>query len=164
MAWTKNHIEKLARDGRIRGFVDKGVKKKETQEQRLKFPPKKGKALEWLEWNLMYWSNERALSMVREHQFDEQRKWRFDFCWPAIRVALEFEGGIFLAKSGHNTAKHYNKDTDKYNRAAVLGWDVIRVTAMNYKSSLQILNEIVCQKLATTPNSATGSRSGKSSL
>ena len=81
--------------------------------------------------------------MVREHRFDELRKWRFDFAWPALKIACEYEGGIFMQRSGHNTARHYTKDTDKYNHAAVKGWKVVRVTAMNYETALERLNEIV---------------------
>ena len=103
----------------------------------------KSKALSWLEFNLQMWSNEKSLTMVREHRFDELRKWRFDFAWPALKIACEYEGGIFMQRSGHNTARHYTKDTDKYNHAAVKGWKVVRVTAMNYETALERLNEIV---------------------
>lgn len=148
MAWSKQHIEQLAASGKIRGYVDNGpvktTKSKKNDNNRSKIcTPKKSKALIWLEWNLMYWSNENSLTMEKELKFDDIRKWRFDFAWPAIKLALEFEGGIFQDKSGHKTAKHYTKDTEKYNRAAALGWRVIRVTALNYKSSLKQLNEFL---------------------
>ena len=44
--------------------------------------------------------------------------------------------------AGHGTAKHFTKDTDKYNLATVLGWRVIRVTALNYTTVLKTLNEM----------------------
>jgi len=32
---------------------------------------------------------------VVEHLFEVGRKFRFDFAWPAQRVALEVQGGLF---------------------------------------------------------------------
>ena len=65
---------------------------------------------------------------VTEHTFAKPRRWRFDFAWPAIKVAVEYEG-IFSAKSRHTTPTGYSGDAEKYSTAAALGWCVIRVTA-----------------------------------
>ena len=64
-----------------------------------------------------------------EHRFHPKRKWRFDFAWPEQRVALEVQGGIHMAKSGHNTAAGITRDCEKANEAVVLGWKVLSVTA-----------------------------------
>ena len=64
-----------------------------------------------------------------EHKFHPRRKWRFDFAWPSEMLALEVEGGIYMDKSGHNTAAGITRDCEKYNEAALLGWKVIRVTS-----------------------------------
>ena len=64
-----------------------------------------------------------------EHRFHPKRKWRFDFAWPEQRVALEVQGGIHMAKSGHNTASGITRDCEKANEAVVLGWKVLSVTA-----------------------------------
>ena len=64
---------------------------------------------------------------VREHRFHARRKWRFDWAWPAQRVALEFEGGQYTA-SRHRSVKGFAGDCEKYNEAALLGWTLIRVT------------------------------------
>lgn len=140
MNWSEKQIRQLAKDGKIRGYTIL-VKKKST-----KLPQKYSRsstALTWLEWNLMYWAKENKIVMRKEHKFKRDRKWRFDWAFPSIRVAVEFEGGVYMKTSGHNTAKHYTKDTQKYNAAAVSGWKVIRVTAANYKSALASLNEII---------------------
>jgi len=136
MNWSEKHIEKLKAGGFIRGYS--APRKNAGQ----KLPPQKSKALIWLDLNILYWCNERLLSLEKEYQFDPERKWRFDYCITAHKIAIEYEGGIYLAKSGHNTAKGYTKDTEKYNRATVLGWRVIRVTASNYKTVLQQLNHL----------------------
>jgi hypothetical protein len=61
----------------------------------------------------------------KEHQFNPERKWRFDFCWEEKRVALEVEGGIWK-HGGHNRGTGFEKDVEKYNSAVLLGWRVVR--------------------------------------
>jgi very-short-patch-repair endonuclease len=79
----------------------------------------------------MRWQLTSATSVTRgwvqEHVFAHPRKWRFDFAWPDLRVALEVEGGTFMGR-GHAGGQHFESDCEKYNTAALLGWMVIRVT------------------------------------
>lgn len=63
-----------------------------------------------------------------EYQFHRTRKWKFDFAWPGLKVALEVEGGTWLAKGGHNHPGDFLNDMDKYNEAAIDGWWMLRVT------------------------------------
>lgn len=68
------------------------------------------------------WRFGRALSPPRE--------WRFDFAWPQLFVAVEVEGGLWVA-GRHNRGSTIEADMVKYSEAAMLGWTVIRVsTAM----------------------------------
>lgn len=62
-----------------------------------------------------------------------QRQWRFDFAWPDIKVAVEYEGivmrkvnGQWQASGGHATITGMRDDMIKYNAAAMLGWRVFR--------------------------------------
>lgn len=66
---------------------------------------------------------------VREYLFAEglKRKWRFDFAWPGAKVALEVEGGTWH-NGRHARGKGIEKDIEKYNMAALLGWMVVRAT------------------------------------
>jgi very-short-patch-repair endonuclease len=64
---------------------------------------------------------------VREHRFHPTRKWRFDFAWPALLLAVEVEGGSWTG-GAHNRGAHFESDAVKYSEAAVLGWRIIRVT------------------------------------
>lgn len=64
---------------------------------------------------------------VREHRFHPDRKWRFDYAWPAVKVALEVEGGIWT-RGRHTRPKGFLADIEKYNAAAVMGWRVLRCT------------------------------------
>ena len=65
-----------------------------------------------------------------EHRFHPVRKWRFDYAWPADHLALEIEGGVWMASHGHKS-RHFSgsgakADMEKYNAAACLGWRIIR--------------------------------------
>lgn len=60
-----------------------------------------------------------------EFRFHPVRKWRFDYSWPDKKVALEVEGGAYSG-GRHTTGAGFEKDIDKYNAAALLGWTVVR--------------------------------------
>jgi very-short-patch-repair endonuclease len=146
---TEKRLRELMLKGKIKGFTH-AAKPHHPQQARAKnkktggFKAKhKSAGLSWLQSSLHYWCKDQGLKLVREHRICKDRMWRFDFAIPALKIAVEFEGGIFLHNSGHKTAKHYTKDTDKYNRATADGWKVIRITAMNYKTVLSILNSII---------------------
>lgn len=65
-----------------------------------------------------------------EHQFHPIRKWRFDYCWPDHKIALEVEGGVFTG-GRHTSGAGFSEDMIKYNAAVILGWRVIRTTPTN---------------------------------
>jgi very-short-patch-repair endonuclease len=64
---------------------------------------------------------------VGEHRFHPVRRWRFDWAWPAHKIALEVEGGVFI-QGRHSRGVGMVKDMEKYNSAAELGWRIVRVT------------------------------------
>lgn len=65
---------------------------------------------------------------ITEYRFASPRRWRFDFAWPEVRVALEVEGGVWRTGGGaHSHPTGILRDIEKYNRAAALGWRVVRV-------------------------------------
>ena len=68
---------------------------------------------------------------VKEHRFHETRKWRFDLAILYLKTGIEYEG-LMSKKSRHTTKTGYSGDTDKYSQAAILGWKVLRYTALNY--------------------------------
>ena len=70
------------------------------------------------------------LMPVREFRFLKDRRWRLDFAFPDHMLAIEIEGGIWQ-QGRHNRAAGMEKDLEKYNTAAKLGWRVLRYsTAM----------------------------------
>lgn len=70
------------------------------------------------------------------------RMWRFDFAWPAYRVAVELEGGVFVG-GGHNRGVIYTSNCRKYNAATILGWRVLRFTIKDIEDRpVQMIEEI----------------------
>lgn len=67
-------------------------------------------------------------SPEREHRPWPDSRQRLDFAWPAWLVALEVEGGTW-AGGRHVRGRGFEADCAKYNRAAIEGWAVLRVTA-----------------------------------
>jgi hypothetical protein len=137
--WTKEKVEELKSAGKIKSY---NIPAKNIYNKQVKNIPKPSKAKEWLSWNLPYWCNEMAVTLESEYQFHPERKWRFDYAIPSLKIAIEYEG-IFSEKSRHTTFSGYNADTDKYNTAAAMGWRVIRLTAKNYTTILKILNDML---------------------
>jgi hypothetical protein len=68
-----------------------------------------------------------APSPVLEHRFDPKRRWRFDLAWPDRKLAVEVEGGTWVA-GRHTTGAGFLADIEKYNAAVLAGWRVLRVT------------------------------------
>lgn len=64
---------------------------------------------------------------VTEVRFDPTRRWRFDFAFPAHKVAVEVEGGTWT-NGRHSRGEGFEQDCEKYNEAALLSWIVLRVT------------------------------------
>lgn len=64
---------------------------------------------------------------VAEHRFAPPRRWRFDWAWPDLRVAVEQEGGVWTG-GRHVRGKGYVGDMEKYTRASLEGWTLIRRT------------------------------------
>ena len=64
---------------------------------------------------------------VREYRFDAVRRWRFDFAWPAERVAVEIEGILYGDGGRHQRPKGFLADCEKYEAALAQGWRVYRV-------------------------------------
>ena len=64
---------------------------------------------------------------VVEFLFHPVRGWRFDFAWPELKLAVEYEGAVFV-QGRHTRGKGFVEDCEKYNAAVLLGWRVLRFT------------------------------------
>jgi very-short-patch-repair endonuclease len=72
-----------------------------------------------------YWSGYGLKLPTSEYKFHPTRKWRFDYCWPENKLAVEIEGGIFT-KGRHTRGVGFSNDMEKYNSAVLLGWRILR--------------------------------------
>lgn len=98
-----------------------------------------------------------------EIRFHPTRRWRFDFAWEELRIAVEIEGGTYThgqkrfdasaggnvtQKSRHLTPTGFHEDCIKYAEAALLGWVVIRADAKMIKdgSTLELLSRAIKTK------------------
>ena len=69
---------------------------------------------------------EKLPPFEREFRFASPRRWRFDFCWPERKLAVEIEG--LTPDSGrHQRIGGFIADCEKYEAALRLGWTVYRV-------------------------------------
>ncbi len=69
----------------------------------------------------------KAPLLEGEYRFLRERRFRFDFAIPSLRIGIEVEGGIFI-RGRHNRPKGYENDCRKYSLAAIEGWTVLRFT------------------------------------
>ena len=81
-----------------------------------------------------------GLKPIYEHKFAWPRRYRFDFAWPDIKLAVEIDGGNRLAvigKDGKPYAVGRHTQADDYvklNLAVKHGWRVLRYTPKMVKN------------------------------
>lgn len=90
---------------------------------------------------LMLDFREHNLKPEREFRFHDTRKWRFDFAFPELKLAIEVEGGTYT-NGRHTRGSGYEKDLEKYNEAVKLGWRVLRFST-GMVTSGKAINEVV---------------------
>lgn len=61
-----------------------------------------------------------------EYRFHPSRKWRLDIAFPAERVGIEVQGGIFIA-GRHTRGAALLKEWEKLNTLACMNWRVLFV-------------------------------------
>lgn len=69
----------------------------------------------------------------KELLFASPRKFRFDYCFSDVKLAIEVEGGVW-EYGRHNRPEGYFKDMIKYNLAVEKGYSVLRY---NYEMILK---------------------------
>ena len=81
----------------------------------------------------------------REYRFHPERKWRLDFAWPEVRLAVEVEGGTWQ-NGRHNRGSGFRKDAEKYNFLALANWRLLRYTPDMLKTggAVQQITDMLC--------------------
>ena len=70
-----------------------------------------------------------------EHRFHPERKWRLDYAYPDLRIAIEYQGGNFSrGKGGHSSVAGLMRDYEKFTEASLLGWTLILIDAASVRS------------------------------
>jgi len=77
---------------------------------------------------------------LREHWFHPMRNWAFDFAWPEHQLAVEIDGGQWVAHGGRHAR---DSDRRKLNQAAVLGWRVLRYSGAMLRDPQAVIDEVV---------------------
>ncbi|TOA43715.1 hypothetical protein CGK26_23080 [Vibrio parahaemolyticus] len=62
--------------------------------------------------------------------FHPTRKWRMDYAWPDLKIALEVHGGTH-SNGRHTRGVGFANDREKMNEAQLLGWIVIEIASDN---------------------------------
>lgn len=96
---------------------------------------------------------------VRELRFHPTRMWRFDLAYPDRGLAIEIEGGTFMARGGrHNRGVGMRQDAEKYNEAALLGWVVVRITGDMFRdgSAFALVDRVMKTEVRYAPPTLTG--------
>jgi very-short-patch-repair endonuclease len=83
--------------------------------------------------------------MEREYRFVPDRRWRFDFAYIDQMIAIELEGGTWCG-GRHTRGAGYEKDLEKYNRATIEGWKVLRYTSGTMVNAIDDLKKLLCVK------------------
>lgn len=80
-----------------------------------------------------------------EFVFHPGRAWRFDFAWPALRVAVEIHGFGW----GHQAQQHLARDSEKIRDAILSDWVVVPFTTRCIASRVRCREgvELVCRVL-----------------
>ena len=73
--------------------------------------------------------NASEMQLEQQHQFAKhlKRKFRFDFCHHASRVAIELQGGVY-SRGAHVRPAGYRKDCEKALIARELMWTTVQLT------------------------------------
>lgn len=88
-----------------------------------------------------------GVECVKEYRFHPTRKWRFDYAFPSIRVAIEIDGGVWI-NGRHTRPSGFLGDMEKFNAAATLGWVVLKFTPQEQytKKALDLITETIANR------------------
>lgn len=78
-----------------------------------------------------------GVESVSEYRFCHERRFRFDLAIPAMKIAIEVNGGSFKkGNSGHSSGKGIVRDAKKSNLAVMHGWKLFTYTTADTTGDL----------------------------
>ena len=81
--------------------------------------------------------------METEYRAIPGRQFRWDAAWPAQRLLVELNGGVWGTsksnKTGHNSGVALNRDAEKANLAVLAGWRTLAFTINHVRSGQALL-------------------------
>lgn len=89
--------------------------------------------------SLKFYLRSVGIPFEEEFRFHHTRQWRFDIALPALRIAIEYDGHGSTGKKSH-IGRHASVtgmagDCEKINQAQILGWRVLRFTALHFDAT-----------------------------
>lgn len=91
----------------------------------------------------------------KEFKFNAKRRWRFDFAYPGLKIAIEIEGGIY-SKGRHIRGKGFENDCEKYNTATSDGWHILRIPShrLHEQETIELIKKTYDNKIVSlkSPN------------
>lgn len=134
LRWTEEQLADYERrqrsNGRPLGALDLPTASRNDEQPRASARAKAPRGVSRLESALLGNFAAMGLKAESQYRFHPERKWRLDFAFPDVLVAVEIDGGIFAAENGGEAGKHARgagrcADMEKRNAAAELGWLVL---------------------------------------
>lgn len=65
------------------------------------------------------------IAFKREYEFHDVRRWKVDFAFLSVKLAVEIEGGVGLM-GRHQRPEGFIEDMYKYNALVMKGWRLLR--------------------------------------
>ena len=99
--------------------------------------------------DIHYFCRAHKLTLAEEFRFDVSRRWKADYFILEFNCLIEFEGmgGNHLSGiGGHQTLTGYTANCEKYNRASLMGFKLLRYTAKNSKDLTNDLKTLLNEK------------------
>lgn len=100
---------------------------------------------------------------VAEFKFHPTRKWRFDWCWPDQKVALEVNGGVWT-RGRHVRGQGYLNDLEKLNEAQLIGWMVLQITPQTAHLAADLLKRALRPASQSAPLVPGGKTAGDGTM
>lgn len=107
-----------------------------------------------------YWIAAGLPAPKIDYSFHKTRKWKIDYAWPDVKLAVEIEGGAWT-QGRHTRGGGFIEDMEKYRQLTIYGWKLLRYipTAINYSEIKRLYLSSI--DVITCPDDCTQNKSGK---